>query len=79
VIRGEVGERFGLLFEGMRLERDRGMTVIAGTVLDQAHLHGLIERVQELGLELVSVNPVHDPGSPRRARVTERHDRKDAS
>jgi hypothetical protein len=58
LIPGEVGERFGLLFEGMRLERDRGMTVITGAVLDQAHLHGLIERVQELGLELVSVNPL---------------------
>jgi hypothetical protein len=63
VIRGEIGERFGLLFEGMRLERDRGTTVITGAVRDQAHLHGLIERVDELGLELVSVNPV---GEPRR-------------
>ena len=60
VIRGEIGERFGLLFEGMRLERDRGTTVITGAVRDQAHLHGLIERVDELGLELVSVNPVNE-------------------
>jgi hypothetical protein len=36
------------------------MTLITGSVLDQAHLHGLIERVQELGLELVSVNPLHE-------------------
>lgn len=57
VIRGEVGDRFGVLFEGMRLERDRGFTTITGAVRDQAQLHGLIERVQELGLELVSVNP----------------------
>lgn len=61
VVRGEIGERFGLLFEGMRLERDRGATVITGAVRDQAHLHGLIERVDELGLELVSVNPVNEP------------------
>jgi hypothetical protein len=62
VVRGELGDRFGLLFDGMRLERDRGRTVITGAVLDQAHLHGLLERVQELGLELVSVNPLapHD-------------------
>jgi hypothetical protein len=63
VIRGEIGERFALLFEGMRLERDRGTTVITGAVRDQAHLHGLIERVDELGLELVSVNPVNEPRS----------------
>ena len=61
VIRGEVGDRFGLLFEGMRLQRGHGTTVITGAVLDQAHLHGLIERIQELGLELVSVNPCNEP------------------
>ncbi len=60
VIRGEVGEPFALLFEGMRLERDRGTTLITGAVLDQAHLHGLIARVQELGLELMSVNPLSE-------------------
>jgi hypothetical protein len=63
VIRGEIGEHFGLLFEGMRLERDRGTTVITGAVRDQAHLHGLIERVDELGLELVSLNPVNESRS----------------
>ena len=64
VLDGEIGDRFGLLFEGMRLERAAGRTILTGAVLDQAHLHGLIEQVQELGLELVSVNPVdaQDPG-----------------
>lgn len=62
VVRGEVGDRFGLVFDGMRLERDRGTTRITGAVRDQAQLFGLIDRVQELGLELVSVNPLapHD-------------------
>jgi hypothetical protein len=58
VLRGEIGDRFGVLFEGMRLERARGTTVLTGPVRDQAHLHGLIERIQELGIELVSVNPL---------------------
>jgi hypothetical protein len=58
VLRGEIGDRFGVLFEGMRLERVRGTTVLTGPVRDQAHLHGLIERIQELGIELVSVNPL---------------------
>ena len=61
VVRGEVGDRFSAVFEGMRLERDRGTTTITGEVRDQAQLHGLIERMQELGLELVSVNPRKDP------------------
>jgi hypothetical protein len=45
------------LFEGMRLERTPGHTILTGVVLDQAQLHGLIERIQELGIELVSINP----------------------
>ena len=51
-----------LLFEGMHLERDPGHTVLTGAVRDQAHLHGLIERIQELGIELVSVNPLPRKG-----------------
>jgi hypothetical protein len=58
VLRGEIGDHFGVLFEGMRLERVQGTTVLTGPVRDQSHLHGLIERFQEVGIELVSVNPV---------------------
>ncbi len=57
VLRGELGDSFGFLFEGMHLQRLAGMTVLTGRVTDQAHLLGLIERIQELGVELVSVNP----------------------
>jgi hypothetical protein len=60
VLRGEIGDRFGLVFDGMQLERIQGTTVLTGPVLDQAHLHGVIERIQELGIELVSVNPVDE-------------------
>ena len=57
VLRGELGDSFGILFEGMKLERLAGMTVLTGQVTDQAHLLGLIEQIQELGVELISVNP----------------------
>ena len=57
VVRGELGEPFGFLFEGMRMDRVSGTTVLTGNVIDQAHLHGLLQRIQELGLELVSIDP----------------------
>jgi hypothetical protein len=60
VLRGELGEPFGFLFEGMQMDRLAGTTVLTGTVIDQAHLHGLLERVQELGLELVSIGPADE-------------------
>ena len=61
VIRGEIGDRFSWLFEGLRLQRAAGRTVITGPVRDQAHLHGLIAQIEELGLELVSVNANSEP------------------
>jgi len=55
VLGGELGDRFGVLFEGMHMARADGDTVLTGPVTDQAHLAGLIARTQELGLELISV------------------------
>jgi hypothetical protein len=55
VVRGELDERFAYLFSGMEMERLEGKTVLRGEVVDQAQLHGFIERIQELGLELLSV------------------------
>ena len=56
VLRGELGDDFELLFEGMRLERAQGTTVLTGR-LDQAQLGGVISRAQDLGIELVSIEP----------------------
>ena len=69
VIRGELDERFAYLFEGMRMKREAGNTVLTGPVRDQAQLYGFLERVEELGLELVSVQQTTDDAS----KPTERH------
>ena len=60
VLHGELGEPFSFLFEGMQMDRLAGTTVLTGTVIDQAHLHGLLNRIQELGIELDSFGPM-DP------------------
>ena len=67
VLRGELGEPFGFLFEGMKMDRVEGTTVLTGSVIDQAHLHGLIQRTQDLGLELISIHPA-DEGSDETER-----------
>jgi hypothetical protein len=61
VIRGELSDRFAYLFSGMHMERGEGRTVLTGIVRDQAQLHGSIERIQELGLDLLSVERLGDP------------------
>ncbi len=55
VVSGELGDKFGFLFPQMRMERVGEATALIGVVRDQAQLQGLLQQVQELGLELVSV------------------------
>jgi len=39
-------------------------------VIDQAHLHGLLNRIGDLGLELISINPTLEPAAAAPARRT---------
>lgn len=57
-IEGELSERFASEFEGMTLESGHGRTFICGRVVDQSHLHGILARIQDLGLTLVGVAEV---------------------
>ena len=58
MVGAEIGERFAAAFEGMEVTSTRGRTVITGDAIDQSHLHGILDRINALGLELVSVQPV---------------------
>jgi hypothetical protein len=62
-LKGHLDDRWAEWFEGLTitLEED-GDTLLTGPVIDQAALHGLLKKVRDLGLPLVSVNPV-EPGS----------------
>ena len=55
VVRSELSERYAAAFEGMRMERKDGRTILTGEVEDQPHLFGILERINGLGLELLSV------------------------
>ena len=55
VVRSELSERYAAAFEGMEMETKGGQTVLTGEVVDQVQLHGIIDRIGGLGLELVSV------------------------
>jgi hypothetical protein len=61
IVRGELDSRFASLFGGMQMERIGGETFLKGRVVDQAQLHGFIERLEELGLELLSVEQTSGP------------------
>ena len=57
VLRGRLSERFESAFEGMALEHGPNQTVLTGDVRDQAQLYGLLDRLRDFGIELVSVQP----------------------
>lgn len=55
-LRGHLDPRWAAQFEGLSLTQEPdGTTVLVGEVVDQAALHGLLRRVRDLGLPLVSV------------------------
>ena len=61
-IKGHLDDRWSDWFEGLTitLEED-GNTLLTGPVVDQAALHGLLKKVRDLGMPLLSVCPL-DPG-----------------
>jgi hypothetical protein len=63
-IEGHLDTRWAAWFDGLALTHETdGTTVLHGPVVDQAALHGLLQRVRDLGLPLVSV--IHEPDSHR--------------
>ena len=59
-LQGRLDQRWASWFDGMTLSTDAdGTTLLRGPVADQAALHGLLARLRDLGLPLLSVRQVH--------------------
>lgn len=54
-VRGVLSDRLLTAFPGLRSRTDRGDTVLAGALPDQAALHGVLAQIEALGLELIEV------------------------
>jgi len=55
VVRSKPCERYASAFEGMKVETKDGQTILIGEIIDQPHLFGILDRINGLGLELLSV------------------------
>jgi hypothetical protein len=65
-IRGHLDVRWAAWFEGLTIAQDEdGSTRIEGAIADQAALHGVLHKVRDLGLSLISVTPL-EPQELRR-------------
>ena len=71
-VKGHLGTRWAAWFDGLAIAPGSdGTTVIEGPVADQAALHGLLQKIRDLGLPLISVNhaaPGHPPAPAAGAR-----------
>ena len=58
-VHGRLDGRWATWFDGLALEPDgEGTTAIRGHIADQAALHGVLARVRDLGLSLISVTRI---------------------
>jgi hypothetical protein len=58
VVRGELSDDAATVFKGMTLERGDGVTILGGPIRDQAELQGLLTRISDLGLTLLSAKSI---------------------
>ncbi len=58
--RGEAGRAVSAAFDDLEVSTKEGLTTLRAAVSDQAALHGVIERIRALGLELVAVRSAAD-------------------
>jgi hypothetical protein len=79
-LKGHLASRWAAWFDGLTLTRESdGTTLIAGPVVDQAALHGLLAKVRDTGLPLVSVEHVEaeqTDAPPPRPSISTQHSRK---
>ncbi len=54
-VKGRLGNQWSDWFEGMKITSEEGVTTLTGEIADQTALHGLLFRVRDLGLPLLSV------------------------
>ena len=62
-VTGHLNSRWAAWFDGLSLTRvDDGTTVIDGPIVDQAALHGVLQKLRDIGVPLISVTQLRPEG-----------------
>ena len=61
-IQGHLGQKWTDWFDGLSITVLEGDTLLTGPLDDQAALHGLMKKIRDLGMTLVSINRIEMPG-----------------
>jgi len=56
-IQGHLDKKWEDWFDGMDIMYDGDNTILHGNIKDEAFMHGILNRIRDLNLELISVNP----------------------
>jgi len=74
-IEGQLGPQWSDWFEGLSITQEEdGTTLLTGPVADQSALHGLLKKVRDLGMPLVSVNRMETDGCSNPTQITKGED-----
>jgi hypothetical protein len=63
-VEGVLDGRWSEWFEGLHLQNQSGETILSGTLPDQPALHGILDKVRDLGLTIITMRrlPPEQPG-----------------
>lgn len=55
-VKGRLDKKLENCFDGMDINYDEDNTILCGNIKDEAFLHGILNRIRDLNLKLISVN-----------------------
>jgi hypothetical protein len=64
VVGSELSDKYAVAFDGMEMETRDGETILTGRIIDQPQLFGILERINCLGLKLLSVQALPKDAHP---------------
>jgi len=71
IVKGSLAAGWSGWFTGFTLRSDEdGNTIMVGAIIDQAELYGILERIRDLGLLLLSVHKVKSPEKSTQPEIT---------
>lgn len=59
VVKGHLNAEWSEWFEGLKLDHEAGQTILSGKIVDQAALFGILCKIRDLNLQLISVNQIN--------------------
>ena len=59
-IQGHLNEKWKDFFEVMEISYEGSNTILTGNLKDEAHMHGILNKIRDLNLNLISINPAEE-------------------